>query len=203
MTKYQPGCFDDFDPADKPKQVTMRDEICECDHHWSTHRDKGYDADVAGSMPGQGSCTEKDCPCKSFRPKPATDGGDADSYGNRALKCLDYRLTGAEAVIALSVMHEFAELETARLQRELSNALAEIERYKAMVAGTKEISGDEWLISTKPGLFALRVFAGGETAKYLHFESALEAFESLAATDSTEGDSTGAGEEENESKSLD
>lgn len=37
--------------------------LCQCGHYWSSHRDKGYDADIAGSMPGQGSCTEDGCSC--------------------------------------------------------------------------------------------------------------------------------------------
>lgn len=40
------------------------------------------------------------------------------SIQDRALKCLDYRLTGAEAVIALDVMQEFTLTETAALREE-------------------------------------------------------------------------------------
>lgn len=46
---------------------TKTESICDdCGHYQLAHRDRGYDADVAGSMPGLGSCTEDDCPCKEF-----------------------------------------------------------------------------------------------------------------------------------------
>jgi hypothetical protein len=48
-------------------EETKVEDVCKCGHHWSDHRDKNYDADVVGSMPGRGSCTE--CECPGHRPK--------------------------------------------------------------------------------------------------------------------------------------
>lgn len=41
--------------------------VCECGHHRLDHRDRYYDADQAGSLPGQGRCQE--CiVCTEFKP---------------------------------------------------------------------------------------------------------------------------------------
>jgi hypothetical protein len=97
-------------------------------------------------------------------------------------------------------------------QRELSDALAEIERYKAMLRKSflihialprYESDGEYKLVRRKVGESEVWTVWKPAGEWIGGFSSALEAFESLAATDSTGGDSTGAGEEENESKSLD
>lgn len=44
----------------------LKANVCKCGHSSMSHRDKGYDADVAGSLPGQGSCTENNCNCEAF-----------------------------------------------------------------------------------------------------------------------------------------
>ena len=74
---------------------------------------------------------------------------DAVERASRALKCLDYRLTGAEAVIALNVMQEFATLELAAERERIADELTTIRNEARHDA-------QEWLVNINALIAKLR-----------------------------------------------